>query len=191
MLSLCNVNACNSIAFAVYAVLLPEEGSLNLAEQNLTLVHAVLCKPLAHELQLSTFLMLGWLQEEDNFTLAAQNQQMKEEIAELEARIAAAEAAAAADSPPATPASEQWVDGVQARAAMALQRAADTRRLSGMFEVRRGRKGCLTVKESGALCHAMQSGNCWLLYRMCCAVACKQLEDAGLLQRRKSGFPHR
>jgi hypothetical protein len=104
--------------------------------------------------------MLVWLQEEDNFTLAAQNQQMKEEIAELEARIAAAEAAAAAaDSPPATPASEQWVDGVQARAAMALQRAADTRQLSGMFEVRgvrtRGEGGCLNEEESGAPYHAM------------------------------------
>jgi hypothetical protein len=111
-------------------------------------------------LDLNTFshFSLLWLQEEDNLHLAAQNQQMQREIAELQARIAAAEAAAAAaGSPPATPASEQWVDGVQARAAMALQRAADTRRLSGMFEVsgRRGVGGGFNVQDTRASCYAV------------------------------------
>ncbi|KAF8056830.1 sdr42e1 [Scenedesmus sp. PABB004] len=62
-------------------------------------------------------------QEEENLSLAADNARMQEQIAELEALRAAP---GGGDGP--------WTDGVQARAVIALQRADDTRRLSGVYE---------------------------------------------------------
>ncbi|WIA41294.1 hypothetical protein OEZ86_004897 [Tetradesmus obliquus] len=80
--------------------------------------------------------------EEENFSLVAQNAELQERLAAAQAARAAAAAQTdaagsprtPASNPASTPASQQWVNGVQARAAVALQRAADTSRLSGAFE---------------------------------------------------------
>lgn len=88
-------------------------------------------------------LLLPRLQEEENLSLVAQNAELQERLAAAQAARAAAAAQTdaagsprtPASNPASTPASQQWVNGVQARAAVALQRAADTSRLSGAFEV--------------------------------------------------------
>jgi hypothetical protein len=87
--------------------------------------------------QVPCCLLLPCLQEEENLSLVAHNAELQQQLQELAAAAArATPAAPAAAGSPSTPASQHWMDGVQARAAVALQRAADTRRLSGAFEVR-------------------------------------------------------
>jgi hypothetical protein len=88
--------------------------------------------------QLVSRFALTCLQEEENLSLAAQNAALQQQLQDLEAAKAAAAAAHAAGGSPSTPASSrEWISGVQERAEEALQRAADTRRLSGVFQVRK------------------------------------------------------
>lgn len=108
------------------------------------------------------------LQEDENMDLASRNAQLEKRIAELEALAAAAEAAAQAHqqqreaSPePFTP-QQQRVRGpglgddaadVQERATSVLKRAAAARRLSGMYEVRRGCPSCKSWGDMSRLQH--------------------------------------
>lgn len=72
-------------------------------------------------------------QEQENLSLAADNARLQQQIAELEALNKAATADAQQRAQHAS--SNELVDGMEARATMALQRVEHNRRLSGVYEV--------------------------------------------------------